>query len=158
MAQPSLPSFDYRAPENFIVRIGTGTGTNGVLGQVKSVSGRTTANRTKRVYRRVGSSIAVSKFGTPDYQSTCDLTLYSQNAAIEYMSATGDASPAELDVENEVTIRVEVYDDGGAISHSWQLDGAAPVESGFDVDSEATEGTTPLRFESANKWVLTTGA
>ncbi len=160
MALPSLATFDYREPENFIVRIGTATGTStaGVLSQVRSVSGRTTANRTKKTFRRVGSSTAASEFGSADYASTCDITFWSQTDLVDYMLATGDTSPASLDVETPVQINVEMYDSAGALTVTWKLTGAAPVEGGFDVDADGDAGTDTVRYESTAKWIATVAA
>lgn len=158
MPQPALPTFDYRLPQYFVVRIGTGTGTVGVLGQVKSVSGRTTANRNKQTFPRVGSSTIPTAYSAADYESTCDILLYAQGTPTDYLAATGDSSPATLDVANTVTIRVEVYNDAGSIAHSWQLPSAAPVEAGFDIAADGDAGTTPLRFTSASVWTKTTGS
>ena len=157
MALPALATFDYREPENFIVRIGTATGTStaGVLSQVRTVSGRTTANRTKKTFRRVGSSTATTDFGSADYSSTCDITFWSQTDLVDYLAATGDTSPASLDVDTTVQINVEMYDSVGALTVTWKLLAAAPMEAGFDVDADGDAGQDTLRFESVNKWTAT---
>lgn len=154
MAVPTLPSFDYREPENFVVRIGTasGTSTSGILGQIRSVSGRTTANRSKKTFRRVGSATATTEFGSADYSSTCDITFWSQTDLVDYLAATGDATPATLDVDNAVTISVEMYDAAGNSSVVWRLTGAAPMEGGFDIDADGDAGSDTVRFESTDKW------
>ena len=161
MAQPALETFQYAAPENIQVRIGTSsvitltTDTTLILNQIRSVSGRTTADKPKRTIRRLGGSPNIY-YGNAEYESTCDIELIVEPDAEDYLVATNDTTPAELAGDTATNIQIMVYNTTGDLKVVRHLISAYPVDDGFDATADADTATMTLSFRSANKWITTT--
>ncbi len=160
MAQPTLETFQYAAPENIQVRIGTSsvitatTDTSNILNQVRSVSGRTTADKPKRSIKRLGGSPSIY-YGKAEYESTFDIELIVEPDAEDYLVATNDSTPAELTADTATNIQVLVYDTSGNLKVVRHLIDAYPVDDGFDATADADTATMTVSFKSANKWITT---
>lgn len=161
MAQPSLETFQYAEPENFVVRVGTGTGTVGMLHQVKSVTGTSTADYPKQTVRRIGESVANTLRGTPEYNSTCEITWYDEPDIEDWMALTGTSSPSagvKIDATTTVTVQIELYV-SGTLTLWHYLTGAFVTSDTFPtVDADTTPITNTIRLESDVRWVHKTSA
>lgn len=161
MTQPSLETFQYAEPEEFVVRVGTGTGTVGMLHQIKSISGTTTASKPSTSVRRVGDSSATVIRGTPEYHSTCEVTWWEEPDIEDWLALAGQASPASgvsIDANDTVTIQVERYVSGTLtlwhyLTAAWVSNDAFPT-----VDADTTPVSNSMTLESDNPWVHKTAS
>lgn len=164
MAFPTIATFDYREPDVYVVKFGTSlaaaTALATGLGQVKSISGRTTGTQNKKTFRRLSSATATTAYGSIEYSSTFEIQLYAEDDNTDLLALLQDATPSELTTNPTapLTILVEVYNSisSGTLKHYWYLDSALPIETGFDVDADGDAGMTPIRFESTSKWIIVT--
>lgn len=160
MTQPAMETFQYTEPENYIVRVGTGTGTVGMLHQVKSVSGSTTADYPKQSVRRLGDSAATTIRGTPEYNSTCAIEFYDEADVEDWLALTGQAGPTggvSLDVTDTVTIQVELYVSGTLTK--WHKLTSAWVESdSFTMDADTSPIMGSINLVSDAKWTTYTAS
>ena len=161
MAQPTIETFQYAEPESFVVRVGTGTGTIGMLHQIKSISGTTTADYPSTDVRRIGDSVATTLRGTPKYNSTCEIEWWNEPDIEDWLALAGQATPASgvsIDVADTVTIRVEEYV-AGTLTLWHTLTGAFVTSDTFPrVDAETTPVSHTMTLESDAKWIHTTAS
>lgn len=161
MAQPSLETFQYSEPESFVVRVGTGTGTVGMLHQVKSVTCTTNSDYPKTTVRRIGEATATTLRGTPEYNSTCEITWYDEPDVEDWLALAGQSSPSSgvsLDVTDTVTVQVELYV-SGTLTLWHYLTGAWVATDTFPtVDADTTPITNSIRLESDARWVHKTAS
>lgn len=161
MAQPSLETFQYSEPESFVVRVGTGTGTVGMLHQVKSVSGATTVSRPKTTVRRIGEAVANVFRGTPELASTCSITWYDEPDIEDWLALAGESSPSagvSIDGNSSVTVQVELYV-GGTLTLWHYLTGCVVTTDTFPVvDADTTPITNTIELESDVAWVHKTAS
>lgn len=161
MAQPSLETFQYSEPESFVVRVGTGTGTVGMLHQVKSVSGVTNSDVPKSTVRRIGESTATTLRGTPEYNSTCEITWYDEPDIEDWLALTATATPASgvrIDSSATVTVQIELYV-SGTLTLWHYLTGAFVTSDTFPtVDADTTPITNTIRLESDARWMHKTAS
>lgn len=160
MAQPTNDSFSWAVPERFVVRIGTastitGTGTGGMLQQIKSIKGETTGDKPVRSVRRLGAS-PTQAFALASYQSTCTIVPLASLTEADYMTATGDASPAEMNSDLAVNIQAQLYSDAGALKVTRHLIDAYMTKDSWGVDADNDNAENGFDFVSANKWIVTT--
>lgn len=155
MAFPTVPAFEYKEPAVMVAYIGTD-----VLGQVKSFQGETTANEPESEVRRIGDADATSIFGAANYKSTATLEIYVQDEADELLLALSDATPAELDVANTDTLKIEIYDSetGGVLEHDRSLANAVPISDSFSIDADTIPATYTVGYRSTSKWITTVAA
>lgn len=161
MAQPALETFQYAEPDEFVVRVGTGTGTVGMLHQIKSVSGTTTASKPSTSVRRIGDSSATIIRGTPEYNSTCEITWFEEPDIEDWLALAGQSTPASgvsIDANDTVTIQVERYV-GGTLTLWHYLTGAWVTNDAFpNVDADTTPVTNTMSLESEVQWVHKTAS
>lgn len=160
MAQPTMETFQYTEPENYIVRVGTGTGTVGMLHQVKSVSGTTNADYPKQSIRRLGDATAATIRGTPEYNSTCAIEFFDESDVEDWLAVTGQATPSggvSLDVTDTVTIQVELYV-GGTLTKWHYLTGAWVESDTFTMDADTVPVMGSISLVSDAKWITKTAS
>lgn len=161
MAQPTLETFQYAEPEEFVVRVGTGTGTVGMLHQIKSVSGTTTATKPSTSVRRIGDSNATVLRGTPEYRSTCEITWWDEPDIEDWLALSGQSSPTtgvSIDANDTVTLQVEQYVSGTLtvwhyLPSAWVSNDAFPT-----VDADTTPVSNSMTLESDARWVHKTAS
>lgn len=161
MAQPTLETFQYAEPEEFVVRVGTGTGTVGMLHQIKSVSGTSTASKSKTSVRRIGDSEATVIVGTPEYNSTCEIVWWEEPDIEDWLALAGQSSPASgvsIDANDKVTVQVERYV-SGTLTLWHYLTGAWVSNDAFpNVDADTTPVSNTMTLESEARWVHKTAS
>jgi hypothetical protein len=152
MPQPNLAAFQYSVPERFVVLVGTN-----VLNQVKSISGSTEADVPETVVRRIGEATAYTIRRAPQYSSTAEIELYDEIDLQDWLRLTGNASAtagASIDVNNTVTITVELYNAAGDKKAWHVLQGAYVTADTFPrVDADTSPATATIRLQSDSKWV-----
>lgn len=161
MAQPSLETFQYAEPDEFVVRVGTGTGTVGMLHQIKSIAGTTTASKPKTTVRRIGDSNATVIEGAPEYESTCEVTWWEEPDIEDWLALSGQSSPASgvtIDANDTVTVQVERYV-GGTLTLWHYLTGASVANDAFPtVDADTTPVSNTMSLRSTARWTHKTAS
>ncbi len=152
MAFPTVPAFEYVEPAVIVAYFGST-----VLGQVKSVQGETTANEPESEVRRIGDADATSIFGAANYKSTASFEIYVQDEADELLDLLADSSPAELDVANTGTLKIEIYA-SDTLEHHRALANAVPISDSFSIDADTVPATYTVGFRSTSKWITTVAA
>lgn len=161
MAQPSLETFQYAEPESFVVRVGTGTGTVGMLHQIKSVTGTTTAEIPSSDVRRIGDSTATVIRSTPKYNSSCEIEWFDEPDIEDWLALTGQSSPTagvSINAATTVTVQIELYV-SGTLTLWHYLTGAFVTSDTFPrVDADNTVTSNTMTLESDAKWIHKTAA
>lgn len=161
MAQPTLETFQYAEPDEFVVRVGTGTGTVGMLHQIKSIAGTTTATKSQQTVRRIGDTQATTIESTPEYQSTCEITWWEEPDIEDWLAIAGQSSPASgvtIDANDTVTIQVERYV-GGTLTLWHYLPGAWVTNDAFPtVDADTTPVSNTISLQSTARWTHKTAS
>lgn len=140
MAKPSVPTLNLRDARYAVIKVSTN-----VLGQVRSVSPSSTANRDKKTAIAIGALEASTFYGPPDYTHKVDFEVYAATANDDAVRLLGYAplttgQSADLDATKTVAaVTVEVYttttSGTGALEGTWTFTNFVPLSMEFGADA-----------------------
>lgn len=160
MTIPVLGAYDANTPEYVFVKIGTattitGTGTANMLAQVQSISIHNVGDKEERTFRRLGAA-PTRGYGRALYSCEVTVVLNEQPDRADYMAATNDTTPASIDSDVAVHIQKQIYDSAGTLISTEHVIDCYLAEDTSENAAGNQEGTTSLRFVSANRSVVQT--
>jgi len=160
MTTPVLGAYDPNTPEYVFVKIGTattitGTGTANMLAQVQSINIHNVGDKEERTWRRLGAS-PTRGYGKALYSCEISVVLNEQPDRADYMTATNDSTPASIDSDTAIHIQKQVYNEAGTLVSTEHVINCYLAESTSEDAAGNQEGTTTLRFISANRSVIQT--
>lgn len=142
MTKATIPALTTRDPRYAVVKAGST-----VLGQVRSVTPNSTANRDKKTNIPIGAVTASTFYGPPDYTHKVDFELYAATANDEAMrllgnSPLGAGGSAGLDATKSVaSLKIEIYDEpssSGELEGTYEMTNFVPLS--LEVRADASTG------------------
>jgi len=160
MTTPVLGAYDPNTPEYVFVKIGTattitGTGTANMLAQVQSITIHNVGDKEERTWRRLGAAPSRG-YGKALYSCEVTIVLNEQPDRADYMTATNDTTPASIDSDTAVHIQKQIYSEAGTLMSTEHVIDCYLAEDTSENSAGNQEGTTTLRFTSANRSVVQT--